>query len=82
MDLHSLQAFVEVARHGSFSAAAEALFVTQPAISKRVKTLEEELATPLFDRIGRKPSLTEAGRALLPRAKQLLDEAEAGTSSG
>lgn len=76
MDLHSLQAFVEVARHGSFSAAAEALFVTQPAISKRVKALEEELATALFDRIGRKTSLTEAGRVLLPRAKQLLDEAE------
>jgi len=76
MDLHALQAFVEVARHGSFSGAAEALFVTQPAISKRVKALEEELATALFDRIGRKTSLTEAGRALLPRAKQLLDEAE------
>jgi len=76
MDLYSLQAFVEVARYGSFSAAADALFVTQPAISKRIKALEEELATTLFDRIGKKTSLTEAGRALLPRAKQLLDEAE------
>jgi DNA-binding transcriptional LysR family regulator len=76
MDLHSLQAFVEVARQGSFSAAAEALFVTQPAISKRVKALEEELGTSLFDRIGIKTGLTEAGRALFPRAKQLLDEAE------
>ena len=76
MDLHSLQAFIEVARHGSFSGAAEALFVTQPAISKRIKALEEELSTALFDRLGRKTSLTEAGRALLPRAKQLLDEAE------
>lgn len=76
MDMHALQAFVDVARLGSFSEAAEALFITQPAVSKRVKTLEEELDTPLFDRIGRKISLTEAGRVLLPRARQLLNEAE------
>ena len=76
MDMHGLQAFVEVARQGSFSGAAESLFVTQPAISKRVKALEDELGTLLFDRIGRKTTLTEAGRALLPRASQLLDEAE------
>jgi DNA-binding transcriptional LysR family regulator len=65
MDMHGLQAFVEVARQGSFSGAAESLFVTQPAISKRVKALEDELGTLLFDRIGRKTTLTEAGRALL-----------------
>lgn len=76
MDMHALQAFTEVARHGSFSGAAEALFVTQPAISKRVKALEEELGTALFDRIGRKTTLTEAGRVLLPRARELLNEAE------
>ena len=74
--MHALQAFSEVARHRSFSAAAEALFVTQPAISKRVKALEEELGTALFDRIGRKTTLTEAGRVLLPRARELLSEAE------
>lgn len=76
MDMHALQAFVEVARRGSFSLAAEALFVTQPAVSKRVSTLEQELGARLFDRIGRKISLTEAGRALLPRARRLLIEAE------
>jgi DNA-binding transcriptional LysR family regulator len=76
MDMHALQAFVEVARRGSFSMAAEALFVTQPAVSKRVSALEQELGARLFDRIGRRISLTEAGRALLPRARRLLIEAE------
>ena len=75
MDMHALQTFVEVARHGSFSEAAAALYITQPAVSKRVRALEEELGTPLFDRIGRRTSLTEAGRALLPRARRLLVEA-------
>jgi DNA-binding transcriptional LysR family regulator len=75
MDLAGLQAFVEVARSGSFSAAAEALYLSQPAVSKRVAALEQELATPLFDRVGRRVTLTEAGRSLLPRAQRLLNEA-------
>ncbi|MFM1892136.1 MAG: hypothetical protein RLZ44_1213, partial [Pseudomonadota bacterium] len=75
MDLHALQAFVEVARLGSFSSAADRLFLTQPAISKRVATLEKELNTRLFDRIGRHVSLTAAGRALLPAAERLLLDA-------
>lgn len=75
MDITSLSAFVEVARAGSFSVAAEQLFLTQPAVSKRVAGLEAELGTKLFDRIGRRITLTEAGRALLPQAIRLLDEA-------
>ena len=75
MDITSLSAFVEVARAGSFSIAAEHLFLTQPAVSKRVAGLEAELGTRLFDRIGRRISLTEAGQALLPQAIRLLDEA-------
>jgi DNA-binding transcriptional LysR family regulator len=75
MDITSLSAFVEVARAGSFSVAAEHLFLTQPAVSKRVAGLEAELGTRLFDRIGRRVSLTEAGQALLPQAIRLLDEA-------
>ena len=61
---------------GSFSVAAEHLFLTQPAISKRIAALESELDTKLFDRIGRTVSLTEAGRALLPRAQNILVELE------
>lgn len=74
MDLASLRAFVEVAREGSFSLAAETLFLTQPAISKRIAGLEEELATRLFDRAGRQVLLTEAGRHLLPRAEGIIHE--------
>jgi DNA-binding transcriptional LysR family regulator len=74
MDLASLRAFVEVARQGSFSLAGESLFLTQPAISKRIAGLEEELATRLFDRAGRQVLLTEAGRHLLPRAERIIHE--------
>ena len=76
MDLHSLQAFIHVAEKGSFSRAAEALFITQPAVSKRIASLEEQLNQKLFDRIGRSITLTQAGFALLPRARKLLVELE------
>jgi len=75
MDIAALHAFTAVAEHASFSEAAEHLFLTQPAVSKRVRQLEEDLGVALFDRIGRKVSLTEAGRALLPRARRLLNDA-------
>lgn len=71
MDTNTLNAFLAVAETSSFSQAAETLHLTQPAVSKRVAALEEELGTRLFDRIGRKISLTEAGRQLLPRARHL-----------
>ena len=74
MDLSSLKTFISIADSGSFSAAAERLFLTQPAVSKRIATLEQQLDTRLFDRIGREVSLTEAGRALLPRARRILQE--------
>jgi DNA-binding transcriptional LysR family regulator len=74
METQNLKAFIAVAEHQSFSKAAEDLFITQPAVSKRIAALEMELDTPLFDRIGRQPQLTEAGRALLPRAKAVLLE--------
>lgn len=76
MDLNNLQAFTHVAEQGSFSRAAEELFLTQPAISKRVAALEDELDTRLFDRIGHSIRLTEAGQTLLPRAKRILSEIE------
>ncbi len=72
MDFDDLQAFAAVAEQGSFSRAAESLYRTQPAVSKRVAALEQELGTQLFDRIGHTIQLTEAGRALLPRARDLL----------
>jgi len=76
MDISALQAFVAVAEHGSFSRASTQLFLTQPAISKRVATLESELGSRLFDRLGRQISLTHSGEALLPRARRILLELE------
>ena len=63
MDLTQLEAFTEVAQRRSFSAAAQALKLPQPAISKRIALLEEQLEATLFDRLGRRIELTEAGRA-------------------
>ncbi|HHJ14209.1 MAG TPA: LysR family transcriptional regulator [Gammaproteobacteria bacterium] len=76
MDINALKAFLAVAETGSFSLAAERLFLTQPAVSKRIAALETELETPLFDRVGRRINLTEAGRALEPRARRILVEIE------
>ncbi|MEE9357828.1 LysR family transcriptional regulator [Candidatus Vondammii sp. HM_W22] len=76
MNINELHAFVTVAEISSFSAAAEQLHLTQPAVSKRVSTLERDLNTQLFDRISRKINLTEAGKALLPRARKMLLEME------
>jgi DNA-binding transcriptional LysR family regulator len=73
MDLATLNAFIAIAELGSFSDAAERLHLTQPAVSKRIASLEQQLNVRLFDRLGREVSLTEAGRALLPRAYQILN---------
>jgi len=74
LDTQLLKAFLAVAESGSFSAAADKIHLTQPAISKRIALLEEQLNTRLFDRIARQVSLTEAGLALLPRAELILRE--------
>ncbi len=76
MDISALQAFIAVARYESFSKASEVLFITQPAVSKRVAALEEELGAQLFNRIARQISLTEAGKQLLPKAQDLVHQAE------
>lgn len=73
MDTQSLKAFLAVAGQQSFSAAAENLHLTQSAVSKRIQLLESQLNVILFDRHNRTISLTEAGKALLPRAKEILD---------
>jgi DNA-binding transcriptional LysR family regulator len=74
MDIAALQAFLAVAETGSFSRAAERIFLTQPAISKRIAALETSLDTRLFDRIGRTVQLTPAGQALLTRSRAILRE--------
>jgi LysR family pca operon transcriptional activator len=73
-----LRAFVEVARRASVSQAAEALAISQPAVSKTLRELEERLGTPLFERAGRRLRLTEAGRLFQRHAGLSLIELERG----
>jgi DNA-binding transcriptional LysR family regulator len=72
MLLAQVTAFVEVARRGSVSRAAEALFVTQPALTARIQGLERDLGAELFVRTSRGMKLTEAGEAFLPYAVRAL----------
>lgn len=74
MDTQHLQAFVAIAESGSFSAAAARLHLTQPAVSKRIALLEDQLSSALFDRIGRQVVLTHAGQVLLSKARLILNE--------
>ena len=74
MDIANLKAFVSIANSGSFSKASEELFLTQPAISKRIAVLESEIGSALFDRIGRRVRLTEAGDTLYTHAQRILKE--------
>src|SRR5512145_1237830 len=72
MDVRNLAAFVEVVRQGGFSRAGEALHLTQSAVSKAVKAIEEELGQPLLVRLGRRVTLTDAGRVVFDRAQAVL----------
>ncbi|WP_339530729.1 LysR family transcriptional regulator [Pseudomonas mucidolens] len=74
MNLRTLRTFVEVVRQGGFSQAAEVVSLTQSSVSKAVRTLEDELGTPLFNRIGHKSELTAAGEIAYRRALVLLAE--------
>ena len=78
MDTQALAAFLEVADAASFTRAAERLHLSQPAISKRLKSLEDQIGQPLFDRVGRSVLLTDAGRALLPHARRVVQALEDG----
>lgn len=72
LNLHHLRVFAAVAQHGSFSRAAVALRLSQPAVSKTVQELERQTQLALFDRSGRTPRLTDAGNALFARARELF----------
>ncbi|MGJ8668664.1 MAG: LysR family transcriptional regulator [Oceanococcus sp.] len=83
MDTLALKTFVAVAQSGSFSQAAEDLHISQPAVSKRIASLEQQVGQKLLDRVSRRVLLTEAGSTLLPYAQQILltlDDAERGLS--
>src|SRR3954471_9498631 len=73
-----LESFVEIARRGAVSRAAEALFLTQPAITARLKSLEGDLGVELFVRSARGMKLSDAGRAFLPYAERALASFDEG----
>src|SRR5437879_484683 len=81
MDFDQLQTFLEVARHASFSRAAEKQFRTQPAISSQIRALEDEVGAKLFDRSGGKVSLTAAGKAFQQYVQETLDARNAMLTS-
>jgi DNA-binding transcriptional LysR family regulator len=70
--IESLSAFVAVVDCGSFSAAAERLHLTQPAVTKRIQALEQTLGQPLFERLGRRTRPLEAAAIVLPQAREIL----------
>ena len=73
MDFDQLETFLEVARHTSFSRAAERRFRTQPAISSQIRALEEEIGARLFDRSGGRVALTSAGKLFQQYAEHTLE---------
>lgn len=76
MEFHQLRYFIAAAEGLSISRAAERLHVTQPALSRQVAALEAELGVPLFDRVRQRIHLTDAGRFFLPKARQIICDAE------
>ncbi len=78
VDTRVLRYFVAVAEELSFTRAAERLFVSQPALSRQIRQLENELRTPVFVRTKREVSLTPAGKTLLPVARKILADWQVG----
>lgn len=73
MEVYQIRVFLEVARHLSFTEASDILNLTQPAVSAKIKSLEIELGTPLFHRLGRKIQLTDVGEFLLKNGPKLIE---------
>ncbi len=74
MTIRHLKVFIEVAEKGKMSAAAEALFITQPSVSQAIRELEEHYTTLLFERLSKRLYITEAGKLLYGYAKQVVSQ--------
>ncbi|MCG6136018.1 MAG: LysR substrate-binding domain-containing protein [Nostoc sp. LLA-1] len=71
--LHQLKVFEAAARHSSFTRAAEELFLTQPTVSMQIKQLTKSVGLPLFEQVGKRLFLTEAGRELFATCRQIFE---------
>ncbi|WP_414526437.1 LysR substrate-binding domain-containing protein [Nodularia chucula] len=71
--LHQLKVFEAAARHSSFTRAAEELFLTQPTVSMQIKQLTKSVGLPLFEQVGKRLFLTEAGRELFETCRQIFE---------
>ncbi len=78
MELRQLRYFTRSAELLNFTEAAHTLYISQSTLSQQIKQLEDELGIPLFDRIGKRVHLTEAGALFLPYARQTLVDSESG----
>jgi DNA-binding transcriptional LysR family regulator len=78
MDLNEIRSFVTIAQLGGFTRAADRLHRSQPAISRRIELIEQELGAPLLERVRGRVALTAAGRAFLPFAEAVLSAVEDG----
>ncbi|ASK61844.1 LysR family transcriptional regulator [Virgibacillus phasianinus] len=76
MEIKHLQYFMEVTRTGNFTHTAENLYITQPALSRIIKSLEDELGAPLFIRSRKKLKLTEAGQVLYKHAQEIENQVQ------
>jgi LysR family transcriptional regulator, carnitine catabolism transcriptional activator len=72
MEVHQVRYALAVVDEGTFTAAAAACFVAQPSLSHAVRALERELGVDLFRRVGRRPTLTSAGEAFVPAAREVM----------
>ncbi len=79
--MRQLRYFLAVAEAQNFTRAAEAVHVSQPSLSVQIAALEEELGAPLFDRLGRRVALTQAGQILHEHAQRVVRELEQGTQA-
>lgn len=81
MNPHHLRTFLAVRKHRNYTRAAEELFLTQPAVSRQMRQLEEELGVRLFEQIGKSLHLTDAGETLAAEAEKLLGAMERTTEA-
>jgi LysR family transcriptional regulator, low CO2-responsive transcriptional regulator len=76
MDVRDLEVFLSVAKHLNYTRAGDEVHLSQPSVSVRVRQLEAELGVKLFEQLGKKVALTEAGRLLIPYAQRVIAAVE------